>query len=330
MISIETVKQRYDCNIALLLLCCRVHFNTETLEKLQQFIDNNPVDWDEVQYLLAYHRIEPIIYAVLEGAVLPAQTTAQIKQQRLFLISRSFKHALETERIISLLNENNIRCIPYKGIVFSKQFYGDVVSRDSSDIDLVIEPADFEKVMVLMQQLGYSFEHQLEYNYFKDAIFNRKKDLCFNRYNNESREFHVEFHWKINENLSRIKKQANALLYNSDRKEVLIRNSVEMLNNNAHFLAVFIHHSINDAFSIFRNIVDICQLSKNAPSNADISYMENVISQLQLNKAVGICRYLSKELLGVTLPFFRSSGDAVPEKVKKYFTAYLLQKDKIG
>ena len=171
-----------------------------------------------MRYLSGYHRLKPIVYQILSAANIPPPIATQIKQEQLYLIQQNFKQGLEAERIIEQVNECGIWCVPYKGLSFAKQFYGNITSRESSDIDLVIHYSDFEKVLKLMLSSGYSFENQLEYNYFKKDIFKREKSLDFNKYKNGSREFHVEFHWRISPNTLVIKEAANTLLFNSDHK----------------------------------------------------------------------------------------------------------------
>ena len=331
MIPLDDIKTKYGNEIALVLLCCRIHFNTEERITLQEFIDNNAVDWKHVQYLSEYHRIEPIVYKILTNANLPKETALQIKQKQLYLVQQCFQRALETERIINLLRENGISCTPYKGIAFSKQFYGDIVSRESSDIDLVVAPGEFGKVMELMTKDGYSFENHLIYDYYKEDIYKQIKELCFNKYANGIRTFHIEFHWKISDNRIRLKKKADALLYNGGAEEILVKNNIKMLNINAHYVAVFIHHSMNDMFSILRNIVDLSQIIKCSDAAVNINYIEDAFFELNLQKAASACCFLSEELLGVALPFStKKTATVLAIHEKTYFTELLLKREMIG
>ncbi|MCH5689065.1 nucleotidyltransferase family protein [Niabella sp. W65] len=132
MILIEDVKSKYGTEIAMVLLCCRLHFNTEKLSSLQHYIDTCEINWDEVIYLSKYHRIEPVVYKILSKVDLPAAIASRVKQSQFFLVQNNFKQALETERIIELLESRGIKCTPYKGVAFSRQFYGDIISRSQA------------------------------------------------------------------------------------------------------------------------------------------------------------------------------------------------------
>ncbi|MCH5715069.1 nucleotidyltransferase domain-containing protein [Niabella hibiscisoli] len=302
MIPTQDVKSKYGIEIAVVLLCCRLHFNTEELSTLQRCIDTDTIDWNDVIYLSKYHRIEPIVYKILSKVRLPAAVVSRIKQSQFALVQNNFKQALETERIITLLETKGIECTPYKGVAFSGQFYGDIISRESSDIDLVISHKDFREVLKLMIADGYLFENEVEYSYFKEQIFTKSNSLNFDKFKNDVREFHIEFHWRITENFIRIHKQAHAQLFNNSDKITLARREVNALNANAHYLTLFIHHSNHDGFRVLKNIVDLCQINYANNSAIDALYIKEAFTNLRLVKAADVCCYLSSELMGVHLP----------------------------
>lgn len=329
MISIEEIKKKYGNEISLVILCCRVHFATEKDFILQDFVKQNHFEWYYFFYLAAYHRIEPTIYQVLQKANIPTEIAAKIKNKQLLLIQQSFNRALETERIINRLKEYDIRCIPYKGVTLSNQLYGNIISRESSDIDLIVYPDNFDRIFTVMKQDGYSFENQMEYNYFKEDIFKRNKDLSFNKYQNEIRQFHVEFHWKITDNALRIERSSNNLLFADTITMHLAKNEVEVLNINSHYLAVFIHHSHGDGFSILRNLLDMSQIVVQK-QKVDNLYINNAIADFRLTKAAAICSYLSNELFGITIPLLTTDATPLSTSIKEYFKEQLLNKKMIG
>lgn len=327
MIAIEDIKIKYGTEIALIVLCCRVHFTTEDQTALQNFINTSVIDWNDAIFLSANHRIEPIIYKILQKATIPADVANRIKQNQFHLIQNSFKLALETERIINKLAGHNIRCLTYKGTALSKQLYGDIVSRESSDIDLVIATADFDSVINLMQEDGYTFESLLEYNYYKDDVYKRNKDLSFNKYENDSRQFHVEFHWGVVDPTSGVKSSANNVLFDETTRMQLAKSEVEVLNISSHYLAVFLHHSVADGFSILRNLVDIGQIIF-LKDIINTAYINQSISGLRLKKAPAICQFICKELLGIAVPLSVSVNLTTSEK--DFFIEQLLNKKMLG
>lgn len=327
MIPIEDVKSKYGAEIAIVLLCCRLHFNTEKFSALQHCIETCEINWDDVIYLSKYHRIEPIVYKILSKANLPAAIALRIKQSQFFLVQNNFKQALETERIIELLESRGIECTPYKGVAFSRQFYGDIISRESSDIDLIVSHNDFREVLELMTADGYVFENEIEYSYFKDKIFTRNNSLNFDKFKGDVREFHIEFHWRITENFIRIHRQAHTQLFNNSDKIILAKREVNALNANAHYITLFIHHSNHDGFRVLKNLVDLCQILPSNNPAIDIDYIKRAFKSLRLVKASDVCCHLSSELLGVQLPLSAANNNSlIPGKVKVFFTERLFGK----
>jgi len=331
MIALQDIRLAYGTEIALVVLCCRIHFNTERIESLQPFINEHSPDWGQVLYLCDYHRIEPITHQILSQAKLPANIATKIRQRQMFLIQQNFRQAVETERIIQTLETHGISCVPYKGSAFSRQFYGDIISRESSDIDLVIFHPDFDKLIAVMEKEGYDIENRLEYDYFKQDIVKRAKELNFNRYKDGHREFHVEFHWQISDHVTKLSKQANSFFTLSTQEEVLAKEKLNMLDVNAHYLAVFIHHSNNDGFSVLRNLLDLAQLSTATHNSLDIDSIHQKLKAAHLTKAMNVGAYLISAILGINYPLGSGSNDfSVPTKVKSFFLSQLLDKDCLG
>lgn len=328
MMAIDEIQSRYGTEIALTILCCRLHFNTEKKMTLQQFIDRHTIDWPQLHYLSAYHKVRPIVYKMLAAIQLPQPVAEAVKKEQLRLVQQSFRRAIETERLILQLKNHGIGSVPYKGVAFSKQFYGDIISRESSDIDLVIAPdVDFGSIIDLMEKDGYVFEHHIEYAYFGKQIFEQKKDLSFNKYDGDTREFHIEFHWKVLDKFHHVNKRSDDLLYNYDREIVLAKEQLKVINSANHYVAIMLHHAYSDGISHLRNIMDVAQLNL-ASSEIDRTRIISLLGQLDLYKASDVFRYLCEELVGITLPYHSNTN--IAQKEKQYFTRQLLHSDMIN
>lgn len=330
MIAIDEIEKKYGIEIALVLLCCRVHFKTESIQNLQAFIDEKKIDWQYVQTLASYHRIEPLVFKILSALKVPETIHRQIKQKQHQLIQQSFRNALETERIIHLLKQNGIDCLPYKGVAFSKQFYGDIISRESSDIDLVISPDAFEKVISLMCKDGYYFESRVEYEYLKHKFKNYTKEINFNKFENDQRIFHIEFHWKISDNRIKLKKSINEILYVEGLPDTLAREMVKMMGVHEHYVAVFVHHSMNDGFSVLRNIIDLATIANE--QNREINHLaiQRMLLNLKLSQAAKICSIITSDILGLKIPLFADQHFYIGKNIKQHFTDQLLHEKMIG
>jgi hypothetical protein len=62
MIAISEIKKEYgDSSIALVVLCCRIHFKTAEISDLKDFVNDNDIDWGNFIKLCRKHRIRPLI-----------------------------------------------------------------------------------------------------------------------------------------------------------------------------------------------------------------------------------------------------------------------------
>jgi hypothetical protein len=301
MILIEELKEKYGAEMTTVILACRVYFKTAGHNELQQFIDDNTIDWEKLTRICTDQDIRPIVYRILADIDLPEPVASTIKHNSYALIRQNWKQAVELERIIKLLDENGIAAVPYKGIAFSKQFYGDLVSRESIDMDLIVEPGCLADIIPLMESEGYVFEAGGVYKNLGSRYLKYFKELSCKRFKNGGQEFFFEFHWRIAEDFMMVNPQSNKLLHEVDTRITIHQARVNALNPNAHFLAVLIHHSTKDVFNTLKKIIDISQIAHQKEFIADWDYLFNNINALGLNKAISVSNSLSQQLFGVTI-----------------------------
>jgi len=145
VLALDQITTLYGEPMALLIQCCRVHFKSDAIERLNKKIEKLGDEklaevLKRVQLLSRLHRVRPVVYRVLLNTIVPEEFKTLLKNELHSITLKNFELAKETERIVKRLEAANIVAIPYKGVAFSKQFYGDISMRESSDIDLVIDP----------------------------------------------------------------------------------------------------------------------------------------------------------------------------------------------
>ena len=65
------------------------------------------------------------------------------------IVKQNMLMTSELIKVLKILEENNIEAISFKGPVLSQLAYGDVVSRQYCDLDILINIKDFESVVNL-------------------------------------------------------------------------------------------------------------------------------------------------------------------------------------
>ncbi|HCS28282.1 MAG TPA: hypothetical protein DIW43_12560 [Spongiibacteraceae bacterium] len=107
------------------------------------------------------------------------------------LFNESLQQFALTKAILDSLQQAGITAVPLKGSVLSAQLYGDIGARSSSDIDILIDPDDFERTYRVMLELNY----QPELDLYSDSrtlkyVLMLHKDVSFLRPENPVVEIH--------------------------------------------------------------------------------------------------------------------------------------------
>jgi hypothetical protein len=70
-------------------------------------------------------------------------------------LRRNLWFAGELGRIMQHFESRQLQTIPYKGPALAQSAYGDLGLRSFSDLDFLISPADFERVKLALNEIGY-------------------------------------------------------------------------------------------------------------------------------------------------------------------------------
>lgn len=305
MIAISDIQTNYGNAMAIIVLCCRIHFKTAEIDDLNSFINNNiSIDWTDCIKTCRKHKIRPIVYRILLKATIPEETKKRLKNEINTLTLQSFEQSKETERLILLLQENSINIIPYKGTAFSKQFFGNISMRESSDIDLVINPDDIPKAIKIFENEGFLAYQKNYYNWIghKNFIKNHK-DFSFDKFSGTKRVHHVELHFNIINKFTHLPDHSNSFDINQLNTIHLFQKEINCLNPVTHFRAIALHHMLMDNMGYLKTLVDITQvlihlekLQKNEESN---SYNQSIIDELNKNYNLSLVYQIITDIIGI-------------------------------
>jgi hypothetical protein len=321
MISIEKIKHDFGKEIALVILCCRVHFKKAAIQQVNDFITEFDINYKLFLKLCTIHRVRPVVFKIILQAKISAELSTIIKQQYSSLTKKSWLHAVETERITALLKRDSVTATAYKGAAFSKQFYHDLSSRESSDIDLVIQKNDLDAIIGILEKDGYLSELKDIREYLGDKYFYYYKDYSLNKFAGGKRLFHIDMHWSIAENHFNLSKSSNNLIYDKTEKIVLLTNNIETIDKTSHFLSVFIHHAIKDTFQNLKVLLDIAQCFTDEASSINWEEVNLTVDNLQLNKSFNLSIVLAEQLFGVQLSIYKNAS--VDYKLNQHFLKQL-------
>lgn len=123
-----------------------------------RFFLQQALDWHALLHLADRHGTTSLLYqnlAPLSNAVSTA-ALASLRQSYERNIHKSLFLTRELIRILECLGQLGMEVIPYKGIVLSEVYYGDMALRQSGDMDLFVRSHDLARINRAVVDLGYT------------------------------------------------------------------------------------------------------------------------------------------------------------------------------
>jgi hypothetical protein len=177
--------------IVLIIECCKLSPAFEQIENRISEIKN----WDDFMSLSYSHGVFPLVYKVLKKYEnkIPLDVFIFMKQTYMDLVKTNMLMTSELIKVSNLLEENGIRSIAFKGPTLSQMAYGDVISRQYVDLDLLVDEDELDEVAFILESNKYSMINSSK------LLKNKKyleidKDFSFFTPNNN---IHIEMHWRL-------------------------------------------------------------------------------------------------------------------------------------
>ncbi len=140
-----------------LLLAASSAVPREALLARMRDILQSPVDWQALLRLADHHGASYVLHEKLSSlsAEVPPAILSSLRVTYQSNVQRSLLLARELFRILDCLDEHGIEAIPYKGLVLSELYYGDIAMRQAGDNDVFIRRRDIMRAKDAMHTLGY-------------------------------------------------------------------------------------------------------------------------------------------------------------------------------
>ena len=126
-------------------------------DRIRILLDSQ-LDWDAVLLLADHHGTSSLLFHNLEplANIVPPAILASLRQRYERNIHKSLFLTRELIRILDCLDSLRVEVIPYKGVVLSETYYGDMAMRQSGDMDLFVREQDVARIKSAVRELGYT------------------------------------------------------------------------------------------------------------------------------------------------------------------------------
>jgi hypothetical protein len=191
--SIDYFRSRVALELRLLMTC--VFPSLSTCWRLE---DGKEIDWNIFIRYMVWHRLTPGICdkLLMIYPEVPLRVLQQLRDKSRESMLKSLKYAGEMATISDNLLNAGILHYAFKGAALSLQLYGNCTSRQFRDIDLLVDPKDTQKALILLLKEGYKIINPD----FPDSLvkqaqyYNWYMELCLHH---ASKNITVELHWSL-------------------------------------------------------------------------------------------------------------------------------------
>lgn len=213
------------------------------------------MNWTEFMHLVQFHKIYPVIYLLLKTSM---YVPNNVKELLHHLYMKNTMEMLnltrEMDQINRALQEAEIRVLMLKGPALSYELYGDLCSRTSKDLDILISFNDLRKTLEILYLLGYENGYEPP-----RKIKNWHKKVHHLELMNKETNCKVEIHWALHPGPS-LEPDFNTLW--KRRKTIHITETpIFSLENEILFYYLITHGARHGWFRI-RWLMDIVQILK--------------------------------------------------------------------
>ena len=246
---------------------------------------------------MAYsHGVYPLIYKTLKNYQdeIPSQTLVNMKLIYMDLVKQNMLMTKELLDVVKLLEENGIDAIAFKGPTLSQLAYGDVVSRQYVDLDILIEEKNLYNAAQILEKNSYNSLKPIE------LLQNEKYILSDNDYSFFTpKNIHIELHWKLFR--EKIAKNIDINEYSSNKLEVQINNeSIKTLSLEILLVYLCLHGS-KHAWERIEWILDIDKLISSQNNKINWNEVLNLAEKMNCKISLFLGLNLSKIFFNTSL-----------------------------
>ena len=297
---IENYTKILTNEIILIIECCKISPDFILIEEKISQIKN----WDNFISLSYSHGVFPLVYKILKkyDEKIPLDKLSFMKQTYMDIVKQNMLMTSELIKISKLLEENDIKSIAFKGPVLSMLAYGDVISRQYVDLDVLVDENELLNAIEILKKNEYVLEDD-----FKLELLKNNRSIFHDVTLRKNALVNIELHWRLfsDEYMTGIadlnmEKNINFFEYQNNKLKVF-DNEIQIL-----YLST---HGAKHNWERIEWLVDIVRFVEN-----NVIDWKRLIDFIQITKTEKILFstfYLCKNILDLSLP------KEIEEKIQK-------------
>jgi len=178
----------------LLLLCARNGLNEQQAARVKELVTGG-LDWDFLIQVAARHNLRPLLYLNLKKtclADLPAKVAEELQGVFITVAAKNLFLSHTLEMILERFVAQGIAALPFKGPTLALSAYGNLAARGFGDLDILVDRADLNTAVAILQANGFILELDLDPGQLA-AFADHEDHLVFS----SQVGVKVELHWEL-------------------------------------------------------------------------------------------------------------------------------------
>ena len=136
--------------------------------------ENNPInniDYEKIEKIAVNHLCLPLVCA---GLLRCSTKVPELwKKHSIYVVANYYNNLSVQNKVLKILNENNIRCAVLKGITVSK-CYPEPLYRPLGDIDILVDIENYDKAINILtgttQRDSEQLKHKFHYHFLYEGV----------------------------------------------------------------------------------------------------------------------------------------------------------------
>ena len=212
------------------------------------------------------------------------------------IVKQNMLMTTELIKLSNLLDDNGIQFMAIKGPTLSQLAYGDVISRQYVDLDILVEEKNLYLATKILVKQNYSTSHSI------DLLKNKNYCILDNDFSiySPNKSTHIELHWR----LFRKKISSNIGFndyYNSKLNVLLNQNSISTLSLE-NLLVYLCIHGAKHSWERIEWLNDINFLIENNYNKINWNIVINISERMKSKIALLLGLNIINDLYNTTLP----------------------------
>ena len=258
-----------------------------------------PPDWGYIAALAERHKAIPVLYANLGKPGVAEQVPADIRENLRAKYLRIAADNLRIEQrlieIITLLEEQGVSAVPFKGAVLAQCLYGDPALRQYSDMDILVPSGKVARALEIIQSAGY---HPKRLHLSGDQLkrftgFTKSVDFLDDR-----GQVKLDLHWRLTMHTRCVYDyefcRERLTTVSLDRRKVVCLSPEDMVV----FLCV---HGTSHNWANADTVLSVAGYIDRYP-DLDWTLVEDLADRLDCRRMVRLGLFLARDLFDANLP----------------------------